>query len=83
MSILLYTATQTNREAKKVNVITDLELADCYGKIRVVDCAISLNQTEEEHDNGVMRVFIMKNRNGIAHTIIPIRVDYKRLVLFE
>ncbi len=79
----IWTATQTNREAKKVNVITDAELADCYGKIRVVDLAISLNQTEEEKANGLMRIFVMKSRNGPAHMIIPVRHDVGRLILFE
>ena len=46
--ILIWTATQTNRQGRTVKIITDTELADSYGKIRVCDLAISLNQTNEE-----------------------------------
>lgn len=81
--LLVHTATQTNREGKKVKVITDSELADCYGKIRVADFAISLNQTEAEFDKGIMRVFSVKNRNGKAKTIVNIRVKYNTLTMIE
>lgn len=80
-NILVWTATQTNREGTKVSIITDAELADCYGKIRVCDFAISLNQTEEEFDNGVMRVYSMKNRNGIAKRIVTSKIYYPSLVM--
>ena len=39
----MWTATQTNREGKKVNLITDTELADSYGKTRVCDLVLSIN----------------------------------------
>ena len=41
---LVWTATQTNRKGKEVDIITDAELADSYGKIRVCDLAFSINQ---------------------------------------
>jgi hypothetical protein len=39
-------------KGKKVNIITDAELADSYGKIRVCDLVFSINQTEQEFDQG-------------------------------
>ena len=78
---LVWTATQTNREGKKVRLITDTELADSYGKTRVCDLVISINQDEEEFDKGKSRVYIIKSRNGRARLIIPVKMDYQRLVI--
>ena len=81
--VMLWTATQTNREGRRVRIITDAELGDSYGKIREADLAISLNQTEEEYDSSVMRGFIMKNRNGKQRYVIPMTVDYNTLYMDE
>tara|TARA_Y100000310_G_scaffold120174_1_gene118903 strand:+ start:23900 stop:25117 length:1218 start_codon:yes stop_codon:yes gene_type:complete len=81
--ILVWTATQTNREGKKVNIITDAELADSYGKIRVCDLVFSINQTEQEFDGGTARLFLMKSRNGRARFVVPVAVDYSRLTVTQ
>tara|TARA_R110002110_G_scaffold239686_5_gene455681 strand:- start:747 stop:2060 length:1314 start_codon:yes stop_codon:yes gene_type:complete len=80
---LVWTATQTNRQARRVNIITDAELGDSYGKIRTADWAISLNQTQEEYDDGVMRVFVMKARDSKQHYLINVSVDYSTLQMKE
>jgi len=81
--ILVWTATQTNREGKKVAVISDTELADSYGKIRTVDLGISMNQTETEAENGEARLFVMKSRNSKSRFSVPIKVDYTTLQFTE
>ena len=80
---LVWTATQTNRQARRVNIITDAELGDSYGKIRTADWAISLNQNQEEYDDGVMRVFVMKARDSKQHYLINVSVDYSTLRMKE
>tara|TARA_R110000824_G_scaffold116877_3_gene268617 strand:- start:163 stop:1461 length:1299 start_codon:yes stop_codon:yes gene_type:complete len=80
---LMWTATQTNRQGRQVKLITDAELADAYGKIRTCDYAISLNQTEEEFDEGNMRCYVMKSRNGKHRFVLPICIDYSTLSLTE
>tara|TARA_R110000824_G_scaffold61487_3_gene163524 strand:- start:1578 stop:2858 length:1281 start_codon:yes stop_codon:yes gene_type:complete len=80
---LVWTATQTNRKGKEVDIITDAELADSYGKIRVCDLAFSINQKESEFDEGKARMFVMKARNGRARYIVPIRIDYTRLTISQ
>ena len=82
-NLLVWTATQTNREGKKVDIITDSELADSYGKMRVCDLVFSVNQTENEFDQGKARLFLMKSRNGRARFIIPTKIDYSRLVISQ
>ena len=57
--------------------------ATAYGKFRVVDLAISLNQDEEEFDEGMMRTYVMKARNGKARFVIPMTINYNVLVMQE
>jgi len=82
-NVLIWTATQTNRQGRSVKLITDSELADAYGKIRTCDFAISLNQTEEEFDDGQMRCYVMKSRNGKQRFVVPLDVDYNTLTMSE
>jgi len=82
-NILVWTATQTNRQGRMVQVITDAELGDSYGKIRTCDFAMSLNQSEEEFDNGVMRAYVIKSRNGRPRFSVHMGVDYGTLRMTE
>ena len=79
MKVLLWTATQTNRQGRAVKIITDAELGDSYGKIRTCDFAVSLNQNEEEFDNGTMRAYVVKSRNGRPRFTVPMKIDYNIL----
>ena len=79
MKVLLWTATQTNRQGRSVKIITDAELGDSYGKIRTCDFAVSLNQNEEEFDNGTMRAYVVKSRNGRPRFTVPMKIDYNIL----
>jgi replicative DNA helicase len=80
---LVWTATQTNRQGRMVKIITDAELGDSYGKIRTCDFAMSLNQSEEEFDEGRMRGYVIKSRNGRPRFTVPMEVDYGTLRMSE
>ena len=82
-NFLVWTATQTNRQGARVNVITDAELGDSYGKFRTVDYALSLNQTEEEFDEERMRCYVMKSRNGKTRFVTGVSIDYNTLSMSE
>ena len=83
MKVLVWTATQTNRQGRAVKIITDAELGDSYGKIRTCDFAVSLNQNEEEFDNGTMRAYVVKSRNGRPRFSVPMKIDYNILKMEE
>jgi len=83
MEVLVWTATQTNRQGRAVKIITDAELGDSYGKIRTCDFAVSLNQNEEEFDNGTMRAYVVKSRNGRPRFTVPMKIDYNILRMEE
>jgi len=80
---LIWTASQTNRQARRVPIITDAELGDSYGKIRPADWVISLNQTQEEYDEGSMRAYVMKARDSKQHYLINVSIDYSTLQMRE
>ena len=80
---VVWTATQTNRQGRNVRLITDSELGDSYGQVRPVDLAVSLNQTREEYENGTMRLYAMKVRNGRAFFQVPLTINYGTLRLEE
>jgi replicative DNA helicase len=81
--VLLWTATQTNRQGRAVKIITDAELGDSYGKIRTCDFAVSLNQSEQEFDEGRMRAYVVKSRNGRPRFTVPMNIDYHVLKMSE
>ena len=81
--VLLWTATQTNRQGRSVKIITDAELGDSYGKIRTCDFAVSLNQSEQEFDEGRMRAYVVKSRNGRPRFTVPMTIDYNILRMAE
>lgn len=83
LKCLLWTATQTNRQGRKVALITDAELGDSYGKIRTADWAISLNQTKEDYDAGRLKVYVVKARDSKQHYTIPVAVNYSTLKMEE
>lgn len=82
-NVVLWTATQTNREGARVRVITDTELGDSYGKIREADLGISFNQTLEEYEAGVMRGYILKARDARCRYSLQMIVDYNTLRMGE
>lgn len=82
-NVLLWTATQTNRQGRSVKIITDAELGDSYGKIRTCDFAVSLNQSEQEFDEGRMRAYVVKSRNGRPRFTVPMNIDYNILRMSE
>lgn len=80
---LIITATQANRQGRRVQVITDSELGDSFGKIRPCDWAISLNQSAEEYDKGSMRAYVMKSRCGKQNFLVNVSIDYNTLRMEE
>jgi replicative DNA helicase len=74
-NVLVITATQTNRSGNNDNEISDLKkMAESYGKAMPLAYLVSINQTEEEYQEGMgksgyvtharCRLYVAKNRNG-------------------
>lgn len=57
------TASQSNRTGADVRIIKDLHVADDYSKIGTADCVLTYNQTEEEKQLGLARLYVADGRN--------------------
>lgn len=76
----LFTALQPNREGKKESrsgYIDDDHFGDSYGQIRPLHACWSLNQNDRENALGLMRVYVIKQRDGSAHYPFYAHVDGK------
>lgn len=74
------TASQVNREGDDKALITARYAAGAYSKAMDADNVLSLNQTEEEHEEGKIRIYIDKLRNQEkAVSEIPCRIIRKRM----
>tara|TARA_Y100000034_G_scaffold103692_1_gene129545 strand:- start:19798 stop:21300 length:1503 start_codon:yes stop_codon:yes gene_type:complete len=76
----LFTALQPNRTGKQESrsgYIDDDHFGDSYGQIRPLDACWSLNQNNRENSLGLMRVYVIKHRDGSAHYPFYAQVDGK------
>jgi len=88
-NVLLFTATQTNRELSNKKgqgdqgggVIDVNRVAESYGKMMPSDYVVSLNQSPDEYKNGRLRFYIAKNRNGPKFKTISAKVNYETMVI--
>lgn len=89
--VLIFTATQTNREDPKAKkgpgggVIGMSRVAESYGKMMPMDYVVSANQEIDEYnsDRPQLRLWVAKNRNGQKNKAITISINYKTFRLSE
>jgi hypothetical protein len=83
----LATAMQPNRDAKAAQKdggrIEVNHLADSYGQIRPLDCAISFSQNDQEKKLNFGRGFVMKQRNGKSAMDFALYFDPETLDISE
>jgi replicative DNA helicase len=83
LKIPIWTATQSNRAAIALETHTDEHVAEDYGKLRPADIGITLNQTQDEAQDSIMRLFIMKNRNGPRYRSVKIQNDFEKMCFYR
>ena len=71
----LITASQTNRQGSKEEIITMESISEAYNKCFVADFIISLSRTLNDKNSNVGRMFIAKNRNGPDGIVYSIFMD--------
>lgn len=78
-----WTALQPNRggrQAQKgMGVLDDDSIGDSYGQVRVFDGLWSINQSREEKQMNVARIFNIKLRDGKSNVSFPVFVDPQTL----
>lgn len=80
-----FTASHVTREAAKRRgtKYQQQDLSKCIDKIRHVDIAIGIQETEEERQAGMMRLEIIEQRNGTANGNMLFWVDIEKQSMHE
>ncbi len=76
---VVLTASQVRREAVTGGLAKNEDVAGSYGKVKTADLVMSLNQNDEEHQSGKMRVAITKNREYVSGRVVTVNIDYDSL----
>lgn len=74
-----HTASQTQRGALNREHIDWDQIADSAKKVMVSDIVLILQQTREEHKQGVGRFYLAKNRFGSAKAEWKVRLDWAKI----
>lgn len=85
-NVLVFTATQTNRDGAEDGTLIDMtKIADSFGKQFALDYVVSLNQSRADREAIPARInfFIAKNRNGPKNEIIECVINYDNMVVRE
>lgn len=81
-----FTALQPNRsgrEVQKISEIDDDNLGDSYAQSRPLDGLWSINQTNDQKECGLGRVFVIKLRDGNSRYRFFVDYNYKTLKINE
>jgi replicative DNA helicase len=79
-----WSASQGNRPPKNdldedPVLLTQADVADAYGKVRIPDFFGSLNQTKQEREQKMARLYIELVRDGPSNEIIHIKADFDHM----
>jgi replicative DNA helicase len=83
LGLPVWSATQANRGAISIQTHTEEHVSEDIGKINTSDIVITINQTKDEIDDGTMRLFVAKNRNGPRYLEVEIQTRLSRMCFFE
>lgn len=85
LGVPIISATQLNRAAKTATIdeLGEEFLADSWKKMMIADAIVFIANTPEERTNGRINAKVAKARNGQKDIILPLRVDYPTLRIFD
>jgi len=83
--VLVYTATQTNRDGANAEVVDLTKAAESFAKQFSLDYVVSLNQSESDRQAKTpqIRFRIAKNRNGPKNETVTCSVNYNTMLVKE
>jgi replicative DNA helicase len=74
-NIPVWTATQSNREGAKSNVVKGTDVSEDYSKIMTCDVIISLQRNDNDKEKGYGRWYMVKNRFGPDGITFPSKIN--------
>jgi replicative DNA helicase len=79
----VWTASQINRAGYDRQESDISNLAESWEKAMIADLVLVARQTKEEFTANKLRLYIGKNRSGLARTEIPCKISYKHMKIEE
>jgi len=79
----IWTAAQLNRGGLAMETPDETSVSGAIAKIFTADIALFMAQTAEEREDQLMRIWVSKNRNGIAGRVIKIDTEYEFMTFFR
>jgi replicative DNA helicase len=74
----LWTGAQVGRSKVPRELITIEDIAESFRGVFTASTVVSLNQNATEYENQQMRLFLAKNRKGVAKRIIPVHTNFSK-----
>ena len=79
LEIPIWTASQTNRSGYRATIVQMDTVSEAINKIQDADVVISLSQTQEERESGIMRFYFAKVRNARSGFAKKVMINYDTL----
>lgn len=84
-NVCVLTAMQPNKSAKEALrnglLIDDENIGDSFGQVKPLDAFWSINQTIDERNCGLARMYIVKHRAGESKKIFYVKFNYESLTV--
>lgn len=78
---------QTNRSVSRDNMsaedLTEAVIAESFKKLSIADFMLALVATPEDRVKGNINMKVLKDREGAKDIIIPMKVNYPQLRLYD
>lgn len=87
-NVVIITATQSRRDALTADggtkdILGMDQTADSMEKNRIIDALFSITQSRSDKDNGVINLWVAKNRNGKANQTLTFKINYSNMQIRE
>jgi len=79
----VWSALQLNRAGMAMDTADETGIGGSISRLYTADLCIILAQTKDEKEDGVMRLFINKNRNGPALRQVKIATDFAHMQFYS
>ena len=86
--VIIITATQSTRDSLAsdggtADVIGMDKVADSMEKNRILDVLFAITQSRQERDDGIINLWVAKNRNGKSNVGLEFKINYKNFQVKE
>ena len=81
--LVMYSASQGNRDALARDIVTLKHLSEAYGKAFVASVVITVCQTDEERSKSQFRMAVVKARRPESNYMVTCEVNYRAMKIYS